>query len=61
MPAMGMAAIKKVATLAGKSDGTYEGPLDLPSGGSYQVIVAAVKDGRTIASKQLNVTVTGGM
>ena len=37
MPAMGMAAIKKVATLAGKGDGTYEGSLDLPSGGPYQV------------------------
>ena len=43
MPAMGMAAIKKVATLAGKGDGIYEGSLELPSGGSYQVTVTAVQ------------------
>ncbi len=61
MPAMGMAAIKKVVTLAGKGDGTYEGSLDLPSGGSYQVTIVAVSNGQTIASKQLSVSATGGM
>jgi len=61
MPAMGMAAIKKVATLADKGNGTYEDALELPSGGSYQVTVTAMKDGKTIGSKQLNVSVTGGM
>ncbi|MGB8886527.1 MAG: efflux RND transporter periplasmic adaptor subunit [Candidatus Korobacteraceae bacterium] len=61
MPAMGMAAIKKVATLAGKGDGIYEGSLELPSGGTYQVTVTAVQNGKTIASKQLNLSATGGM
>jgi Cu(I)/Ag(I) efflux system membrane fusion protein/cobalt-zinc-cadmium efflux system membrane fusion protein len=61
MPAMGMAAINKIATLVGKGDGRYEGALELPSGGSYQVTITAVQDGKTIASKQLNVSATGGM
>jgi Cu(I)/Ag(I) efflux system membrane fusion protein/cobalt-zinc-cadmium efflux system membrane fusion protein len=61
MPAMGMVAIKKVATLSGKGDGIYEGSLELPSGGTYQVTVAAVNDGKTIGSKQLNLSATEGM
>jgi RND family efflux transporter MFP subunit len=61
MPAMGMAAIRKVATLTAQSDGTYEGSLDLPSGGSYQVTITAQRDGQRIASKQLTVNATGGM
>src|SRR5579863_795536 len=52
MAAMGMAAINKSATLADKGEGTYEGELDLSSGGSYQVTITAVQDGKTIASKQ---------
>ncbi len=61
MSAMGMAAVKKTATLTGKGDGTYEAGLELPSGGSYQVTVIALHDGQRIASKQLTVNVTGGM
>jgi RND family efflux transporter MFP subunit len=61
MPAMGMAAIKKVATLADKGDGTYEGSLDLPSGGSYQVTVIARHNGQLVASRELTVNATGGM
>jgi Cu(I)/Ag(I) efflux system membrane fusion protein/cobalt-zinc-cadmium efflux system membrane fusion protein len=62
MPAMGMAAINKGTTLTDKGNGgTYEGPLELPSGGSYQVTITAAKEGKTIASKQLNLTATGGM
>ncbi len=61
MPAMGMAAIKKVATLTARSDGIYEGSLDLPSGGSYQVTITAQRDGQRITSKQLVVSVAGGM
>ena len=61
MPAMGMAAVKKVATLTDKGNGTYEGPLELPGGGSYQVTIIALRGGQTIASKQLNVSATGGM
>ncbi len=61
MPAMGMAAIKKSATLTSKGDGTFEGSVDLPSGGSYQVTITAVSNGQTIASRQLTVNATGGM
>lgn len=61
MPAMGMAAVKKTATLTDKRDGTYEGALDLPNGGSYQVTITAQRNGQPITSKQLPVNVEGGM
>jgi RND family efflux transporter MFP subunit len=61
MPTMGMAAIKKVVTLDDKGDGAYQGSLDLPSGGSYQVTIVALSNGQTIASKQLSVSASGGM
>ncbi len=52
---------RRSSTLAGKGDGTYEGSLELPSGGSYQVTIVALSNGQTIASKQLTVNATGGM
>ena len=61
MPAMGMAAARSVATLTEKGGGIYEGPLQLQSAGTWQVTVVAQRDGKTIASKQLSVTATGGM
>ncbi len=61
MPAMGMAAIREVVTLAGKGDGMYEGSLELSSGGSYQVSIVALSNGQIIASKQLALNATGGM
>ncbi len=61
MPAMGMAAVRSVATLREKGDGVYEGPLDLESGGTWQVTVVVKRSGQTIASKQLTVSVAGGM
>jgi len=61
MPAMSMAAIKEVVTLAGKGDGSYEGSLELPSGGSYQVTIVALSNGHTLASRQVTVNATGGM
>ncbi len=61
MPAMGMAAMKNVATLTDKGNGVYEGPLQLQSGGSWQVTVVAQRGGQTIATKQLSVSATGGM
>jgi len=61
MPAMGMAATNKSAALTDGGNGTYEGSVELPSGGSYQVTITAVKDGKILGSKHLNVTVTGGM
>ena len=61
MPAMGMAAIRKQVTLSDQGDGSYEGSLDLPSGGSYQVTITALHDGQTIGTRQLSVNATGGM
>jgi Cu(I)/Ag(I) efflux system membrane fusion protein/cobalt-zinc-cadmium efflux system membrane fusion protein len=61
MPAMGMAAMRTAVTLSDKGGGVYEGPLQLESGGTWQVTVTAQKNGQTIATKQFSVSTTGGM
>ena len=61
MPAMGMAAMRTRAMLADKGDGMYEGSGMLESGGSWQVTITAQQNGQTLASKQMNVSATGGM
>lgn len=61
MPAMGMAAMKNVATLQEKVAGTYEAPLELQSGGTWQVTIVAKRGGQVIVSKQLSVNAEGGM
>ena len=61
MPAMGMAAMKVALTLTDKGKGLYEGPLKLDSGGSWQVTVVVQRAGQTIATKQVNISATGGM
>jgi RND family efflux transporter MFP subunit len=61
MPAMGMSAMTTTAKLAGKGNGFYEGTGALESGGSWQVTVAARKDGKIVATKQLHLNATGGM
>lgn len=61
MPAMGMAAMRVAATLAEKGNGVYEGPIDLQTGGTWQVTVTVQRNGQTVASKQLSLAVTGGM
>ncbi len=61
MPAMGMAASRAVATLADKGNGTYDGPLQLVSGGTWKVTVTVQRGGQTIATKQLSVDTAGGM
>jgi Cu(I)/Ag(I) efflux system membrane fusion protein/cobalt-zinc-cadmium efflux system membrane fusion protein len=61
MPAMGMAAIRVVATLAEKGDGVYEGPVELRTGGTWQVTVTVLRNGQSVASKQLSLGATGGM
>jgi len=61
MPAMGMAAQHAAATLQGKGQGLYEGPLALESGGTWQVTVTAQRGGQIIATKQLSLSATGGM
>jgi Cu(I)/Ag(I) efflux system membrane fusion protein/cobalt-zinc-cadmium efflux system membrane fusion protein len=61
MPAMGMAAIRKQVTLSENGNGVYQGPLQLESGGTYQVRVTVQRDGASAGSKQLTVTAAGGM
>ena len=61
MPAMGMAAMRTVATLSEKGTGLYEGSIQLQTGGTWQVTVTVQRDGKTIGTKQLSVSATGGM
>lgn len=59
MPAMGMAAMRTVATLSDKGGGIYEGPGNVQMGGTWQVTVLATKNGQTLAQKQLDVSADG--
>jgi multidrug efflux pump subunit AcrA (membrane-fusion protein) len=61
MPAMGMAAMRVVVTLADKGGGMYEGTGNLGSGGTWQVSIAAQKGGQTIAMKSMTINARGGM
>ncbi|MGB9148394.1 MAG: FixH family protein, partial [Acidobacteriaceae bacterium] len=61
MPAMGMGAMRAVATLADKGQGIYAGALQLGAGGTWQVTIVVVRNGQTVATKQLSVTASGGM
>ncbi|WGJ15960.1 efflux RND transporter periplasmic adaptor subunit [Methylocapsa sp. D3K7] len=59
MPAMGMAAMRSVATLGDKGGGLYEGPGEVQMGGTWQVTVLATKTGQTIAQKQFSMVAEG--
>lgn len=61
MQAMGMAAMRDVATLTDQGAGIYEGDLMLESGGTWQVTAIATKDGQALSNKQFNLSATGGM
>ncbi|HEX4037690.1 MAG TPA: FixH family protein [Acidobacteriaceae bacterium] len=61
MPAMGMGAMRASAPLAEQGEGIYSGPLQLGSGGTWQMTIAVVRNGQTIASQQFSVEATGGM
>ena len=61
MPAMGMAAMRVPVTLAAKGNGLFEGPVELQSGGTWQVTILARKNDQVLASKQLSVNAAGGM
>ena len=60
MPAMGMAAMRTVATLNEKGGGVYEGPGQVQMGGTWQVTVLATKNGQTLGQKQLDVSAGAG-
>lgn len=61
MPAMGMGPMRAAANLADKEQGLYSGLLQLGSGGTWQVTITAIRNGQTLATKQLSVSVAGGM
>jgi nitrogen fixation protein FixH len=61
MPAMGMASMQATAALDDKGQGLYEGQLQLGAGGTWQVTVTVVRNGRRLATKQLSVSAAGGM
>ena len=61
MSAMGMAAMRVPVAFADKGNGIYEGTAQLDSGGTWQVTIAAKKNGQTLATKQLSLNATGGM
>jgi Cu(I)/Ag(I) efflux system membrane fusion protein/cobalt-zinc-cadmium efflux system membrane fusion protein len=61
MPAMGMAAMRRVATATGRGNGTYTATISLDSGGGWQVSVSATKAGQQVATLQTNLSASGGM
>ncbi len=61
MPAMGMAAERDAATLSDKGNGSYEGSIQLSTGGTWQVTVTVQRGGQTVGTKQLSVSAIGGM
>jgi len=61
MPEMGMSAMNVITPLSEKGGGVYEGQVTLESGGTWKVIVTAVKNGATLATKQLSLQAQGGM
>jgi Cu(I)/Ag(I) efflux system membrane fusion protein/cobalt-zinc-cadmium efflux system membrane fusion protein len=61
MPAMGMTAERAAAALSDKGNGLYEGSLQLPADGTWEVSITVQRDGQTVATKQLSLSATGGM
>jgi len=61
MPAMGMAAEHAAAALSAKGQGVYEGPVELESGGTWQVTVTVQRAGKIIAAQKLTIDAAGGM
>ena len=61
MPSMGMSALTTRIICLEKSGGLYEGSGDLGAGGTWQVTVVAQQNGRTIASKQMTLSASGGV
>jgi len=61
MPQMGMAAMHAEATLSDRGGGLYEGVIDVPMGGTWQLTITATRAGKLLAAKKLSVTTSGGM
>ena len=61
MPEMGMAAMNVVTPLVEKGNGVYEGQVTLESGGTWKITATALKNGTSLATKQLSLQAQGGM
>src|ERR1700722_3608749 len=61
MPAMGMAAMHAQGTAEDQGNGTYAASIELSSGGTWGLTIAASKGGNTIATKQLDVSARGSV
>jgi len=44
-----------------QGNGRYGAEIDLPSGGTWSLTIAASKDGHSIATKQMEVSASGSM
>ena len=53
--------MRTVLNLSDEGAGMYEGAGRLETGGTWQVSIAAQKNGQTLVSKQLTVIAEGGM
>ena len=60
MPEMGMAEMNVTSELTDRGNGVYAGELELGSGGAFQVTVSAEQAGKTVLTKHVNLTATGG-
>jgi Cu(I)/Ag(I) efflux system membrane fusion protein/cobalt-zinc-cadmium efflux system membrane fusion protein len=61
MPEMGMAAMSGTTALNDKGAGVYEAPVMFESGGAWRVIITVTSHGARVATKQVSLTVAGGM
>jgi len=59
MPAMGMAGMRVPVTLSDRGGGNYEGSAELGSDGTWQVTIAATKDGQRLAGGQVSISAAG--
>ena len=60
MPEMGMAEMNVASPLSDQGNGIYAGEVDLGSGGTWQVTISAEQARKTVLTKRLNLTTTGG-
>jgi nitrogen fixation protein FixH len=61
MPEMGMAEMNVTSELTDRGNGVYAGDVELGSGGTWQVTIRGEQGGKTILTKRVNLTATGGM
>ncbi len=61
MPAMGMAAMRAQAVAEDQGNGTYAANIELLSGGTWSLTIAASKGGHPIATMQKDVSASGNM